>query len=180
MPRSKPLASLTPKEYELAVKGILDATGEGLPEYRSWHLHPVEGVDGEYVIDVLVTFSALGAKFTVFVECKHEARRSEREDVQTLKDKVASAGAQKGMLFSLSGFQSGAIAYADVHGIALIQLADGMSMWHTRSAGPTTPPSSWVSLPKYVGWWQHGNMFTALTPENPEYIRQALGLPSAA
>lgn len=168
--------NLTPREYELAVKGILDGSGLDLVEFKSEHLGKVAGVDGAYVIDVTVRFSALGANFLVLVECKHEQRKVERQDVQILNDKVRSTGAQKGMLFSVSGFQNGAIKYADVHGIALVQLANGSTSWFTRSAEPPTPPPPWANIPKYIGWWCHGNYMTVMSSEIGEYTRKALGI----
>jgi len=78
----------------------------------------VKGVDGSYVIDVTARFSAMGASFLVLIECKHERRKVERQAVQVLHAKMVSTWAQKGMLFSVAGFQSGAVEYATVHGIA--------------------------------------------------------------
>ena len=75
---------LTPTQYELAVKAILDVSGLALQEYKSNHLEAVEGVDGSYVIDITARFSALGASFIVLVECKHERRKVERQAVQVL------------------------------------------------------------------------------------------------
>jgi hypothetical protein len=48
--------TLTPQEFELAVKGILDNSGYSLQSYESVHLESVRGVDGEYVIDVTAVF----------------------------------------------------------------------------------------------------------------------------
>src|SRR5260370_199952 len=92
--------TLTPTEFEEAVRAILDGAGVPLRDYKSEHLPSLSGVDGDYVIDVAVTFSALGADFLVLVECKHEKRRTERQDVQILHSKVQSLRAQNGMLFS--------------------------------------------------------------------------------
>lgn len=166
---------LTPQEYEFAVKSILDAAAVGLAEYESAHLHALPAHDGEYVVDVAVRFRALGADFRVLVECKHERRKVERQDVQILWSKVQSTGSHKGMVFSVAGFQSGAIAFADAHGIALVQLVDGASTWCTRSAGPQLPPPPWVTLPKYAGWWCHGNRMSLVSPEFNEYTKEALG-----
>ncbi len=152
MMRTEIPPSLTPHEYELAVKEILDGAGVELTEFRSEHLEKVAGVDGSYIIDITVRFNALGANFLVLVECKHERRKVERQDVQVLRDKLQSTGAQKGMLFSVAGFQQGAIEYADVHKIALVQLVGGKSTWFTKSIGPPAPPAPWANIPKYVGW----------------------------
>ncbi len=178
MPHIEAPLNLTPREYELVVKGILGGAGLGLAEFRSEHLEKVAGVDGSYVIDVTVRFNALGAEFLVLVECKHERRKVERQAVQILHDKLRSTGAQKGMLFSVSGFQDGAIEYADVHGIALVQLANGSSSWFTKSVGPPAPPPRWANIPEYIGWWCHGNSMSIMSSEIGEYTRKALGIDS--
>ncbi len=175
LPFVQPIA-LTPSEYELAVKEILDAAGETLLSYQSAHQPKVAGLDGEYIIDVVARFAALGANFTVLVECKHEKRKVERQDVQILYAKVQSLGAQKGMLFSVSGFQSGALEYALAHGIATVQLADGATTWHTRGADPPTPPPARAFIPKYVGWWINGPQYSVLSKQEGKYTRAALGL----
>ena len=168
--------TLSPRDYELAVKEILDAAGQELTSFTSKHLDVVAGADGQYVIDVVVRFSALGGDFVVLVECKHEKRKVERQDVQILRDKVQSAGAQKGMMFSVAGFQSGAVEYATVHGISLVQLADGATCWFTKGAGPPTPPPPWAGIPKYVGWFYSGNRTMLLSKRDGGYTRTALGL----
>ncbi|MBN8742555.1 MAG: hypothetical protein BGP24_07620 [Lysobacterales bacterium 69-70] len=172
----KELTGATPEEFELAVKGILDAAAKTLVNYESAHLERLEGSDGDYVLDVVARFEALGAEFVVLVECKHQGRKVERHEVQVLHAKLQSLGAQKGMLFSTAGFQSGAIEYADAHGIALVRLADGESAWMTRSDGPAPPPPSWARLPPYIGWWYHGPRMSLMSSDFAEFTRQALGL----
>lgn len=176
MPRFEAQPVLTPKEYELTVKQILDGAGVDLTDFRSAHLEKVAGVDGDYILDVTVRFRALGADFLVIVECKHERRKVERQDVQILHDKIRSTGAQKGMLCSIAGFQSGAIEYAAVHGIALVQMVDGASTWFTKSIGSPSSPPPWVNTPTYVGWWCRGNSMSLMSADVGDYTRQALGL----
>ncbi len=56
------------------------------------------------------------------------------------------------MIFSTSGFQSGAYKFADEHGIALIRITEGRYTYITKSAGEQTyDPPSWADVPKYVG-----------------------------
>jgi len=117
------------------------------------HLEVIEGLSGEYKIDVLVTFSAfLGAKFIVLAECKHQRRSVEREDVMILEAKVRDVGAHKGMLFSTSGFQSGALEYAMAHGLATIAVVEGKWLYMTRAeGGPSREPPPWAQLDKFAG-----------------------------
>jgi len=169
--------ALSPSDFELAVKGILDGAGITLSEYESSHLESISGTDGEYVIDVTVRFSALGADFLVLIECKCEKRKTERQDVQVLHSKMQAIGGQKGMLFSTGGFQQGAIEYGDVHGIALVQIANGDTTWFTRSIADAPKQSAnWFDIPKYVGWWHHGNTFSVMSETYGTYTRRALGI----
>ena len=178
MPFIKDILSISPRDFELAVKGILDASGATLTSYESKHLEPLAGPDGEYIIDVVARFSALGAAFVVLIECKHHKRKVERHDVQVLHSKVTSTGAHKGMLFSVSGFQSGAIQYADAHGIALVQLAAGSTSWFTKSFGPGTSPPPFANIPEYIGWWHHDTHMSLVSERFGEYTLKALGLAS--
>lgn len=176
MPLLNESFSLTPEAFELAVKGILDAAAGTLVNYESTHLEAHQASDGEYVIDITARFEALGATFLVLIECKHHKRKVERQDVQVLLAKLQSLAANKAMFFSTSGFQSGAISFADAHGIALVQLADGASSWFTKSFGPPTPPPPELGLPTYIGWWHHDSSMSVMSEEHPEYTRKALGL----
>jgi restriction system protein len=168
--------TLSPREFEEAVKAILDGAGVHLKDYKSKHLAALNGSDGDYIIDVAVTFSALGGDFLVLIECKHEKRRTERQDVQILHSKLQSIGAQKGMIFSTAGFQEGAVQYAETHGIALVQIAGGETSYFSRSMGAPKPPPAWLEIPKYIGWWRSGNHMSVLSPTKGEYTREALGL----
>jgi restriction system protein len=171
--------SLSPAEFEKAVKAILDGSGVALKDYKSEHLASLTGVDGDYIIDVAVTFSALGGDYLVLIECKHEKRRTERQDVQILYAKLHSLGAHKGMLFSTAGFQEGAVQFAELHGIALVQIAKGETTYYSRSVEPGEGTPSWPDMPQYVGWWRHGKHLSVLSPSNGDYTREALSLNDA-
>lgn len=63
------------------------------------------------------------------------------------------SGADGVMLFTTTGFQSGAIKYARVHRIALVSIIDGAATYHTRSAFPVdAKPPAWLNLPKFSLW----------------------------
>jgi restriction system protein len=168
--------NLSPRQFELAVKGIVDAAAEGLVEYESKHLERLAVSDGEYEIDVAARFKALGTNFLVLIECKHHKRKIERKDVQVLHSRLQSLGAQKGMIFSTAGFQTGAIQFAEQHGIALCYLVEGKSNWFTKSDGATTPPPPWMHIPEYIAWWCNGSSMSLMSNDRTEYTRAALGL----
>ncbi len=176
MPRldQYPPIQLTPEQFEFEVKAILDGLGLGLHGYESQHREAVEGHDGEYEIDVTVRFGALGADFLVLVECKHYKNSVKREIIQSLHSKLLSVGAQKGMVFSTSGFQSGALEFAKAHGIATIQIAEGRTSYFTRSFdGPSEPPP-WANIEPVIGWLIDGGSHAMVSRQHPEYLSRAL------
>lgn len=148
---------ISPKEFELLVKNWISQDGGGLTALDVTHDVKLEAHDSTYQIDVLAKFQGFaGAEFVVLIECKKHASPIERETVQILHDKVRSLGAHKGMLFTTTGFQSGAIKYAKAHGIALVRITNGSACYETRSATPVAPPS-WLNLPKFMAWHIHEN-----------------------
>ena len=165
--------TLTPKQFEIEVEKLLIKLGSGkLAEFRTDRLEPLQGTDGEYEIDVTVRFEALGGNYLVLVECKHQKASIKRDVVQVLHDRLRTVGAQKGMIFATTGFQKGAIEYAKLHGIALVQVANGKTSYFTKGAGPTIYPP-W--LPPYTGWFitlnDEGNeLHSLIDADNPHDI----------
>jgi restriction system protein len=153
-PMANPNLEITATEFERLVRDWILKQGGELTLLEVTHDVKVEAYDSTYQIDVLAKFQAFaGAEFTVLIECKKYRSAVERELVQVLHDKVRSLGAHKGMLFTTSGFQSGAIKYAKAHGIALVSIIDGAATYQTRSAFPVAAkPPAWVNLPRFALW----------------------------
>jgi len=98
--------------------------------------------------------------------------------VQVLHAKQVSLSAQKAMMFSTSGFNEGAVNYALQHGIALVQLASGKTLYFTKSGNRTPLPDS---LPSYVGWLiakheeaSDGISYSLVDPRNPDALNNFL------
>lgn len=144
-----PPPKLTPVAFELQVKSILDGSGAHVSDYVSRHREVISAADGEYEFDVVCRFMALGVSFTVLSECKAYKKRVERDRVQALLAKLRSVGAQKGILFSTSGFQSGAVKFAETHGIALVHVADGRSTYLAK-AQRSSEEIPWEEVPDYI------------------------------
>jgi restriction system protein len=131
---------VTPEKFEQMVVEYLHSIGRSLKGFRVRHQSPVASPDGEFEIDAVATFEALGGEYLVLVECKHHKNPIKRELVQVLSDKVSSARAQKGMLFSTASFQRGAIDYALSRRIALVHFTEGGPIFETRAqVGPQGP-----------------------------------------
>ena len=153
-----PPPSLSPIEYELAVKSMLDDQGRGLAGYESRHREVISGSDGDYEIDITIRFSVFDISYLTLIECKHYKNRVEREKVQALWTKIQSVGAHKGIMCATAGFQSGAIEFARSHGIALIEVADGRSAILAKASIPGVLDHPLAP----VGWLINDNSYTLL------------------
>ena len=151
-------AEISPAEFEEFCLETLKAYAakENLQNFEIEHNQKVETPDSTYQIDVLAAYKALGCTHTVIVECKKHSRSIERAVVAELYAKLQSIGAQKGILISTSGFQSDAVKYANVHGIALWQVCDLMIKHISASANHEIPQYILYQLemeqylPKYI------------------------------
>lgn len=119
-------ANISPLDFEIFCMETLKAYAkkENLQNFKISHNQKVAVDDGTYQIDVLAEYIVLGTKNTIIIECKKQSRSVEREIVAALDRKLQSIGAQKGILISTTGFQTGATLYAEKHGIALWQICD--------------------------------------------------------
>lgn len=131
------ICSISPVDFEKYCKDILlgYAEKEKLMDFSITHDVKIQANDGVYQIDLYATFRAIGVDFKVICECKRYKKRVDRDKIVILADKVKSIGAQKGILLSTSGFQSGAIRYAKQHGIALIQVFDKGCEFYSHLSG---------------------------------------------
>ncbi|MCA1360814.1 restriction endonuclease [Bradyrhizobium sp. IC3069] len=82
----------------------------------------VQGVRGKHLVDVSVRFSRFGLHLHWIIECKFWKSAIPKEKVLALKSIVEDVGADRGILVSESGHQSGAIEAARLTNITLISL----------------------------------------------------------
>ena len=149
------LAELTPEKFEMQVVDWLQATGHMLDNFKVTHRKNLRGPGGDYEFDAVVECTVLGgAQLTILVECKRHSRPIEREKIISVYGKFRDVEANKAMVFSTSGFQSGAIRYATSKNIALVKFIDGSFLYQTRSADSSdtdAPPPPWANLPEFAG-----------------------------
>lgn len=151
------VAEISPTEFEHLVKSFLAEAGKSLPSIGVTHNVKEKAGDGTYQIDVKATFEAFGGStIVVLAECKKYNTPVKREKVEILYSRLHSLGAHKGMIFSTSGFQLGAIEFAARHGIALIRLREGKFSYETKSRDhQTIEIPVWANLPNYDGVYIH-------------------------
>lgn len=189
--REYPPADITPAEFEEWVGGLLAVVESDLEDLRVTLHDRVEGVEGTYEFDATIRYRWAGFEFLVIVEAKRHTNSIKRELVQVLHSKIQSVGAHKGVMISTSPFQSGAMEYAKVHGIALVSLTEGRFTFETKAV--TAPPAlsreeakERFGIPTFVGHSfapsdSPGSTVTLISPEHPEYIKKLLlAVPSAS
>lgn len=139
-------ADISPIDFEVFCMETLKtyAEREKLHDFSIAHNQKINTHDGNYQIDVIGEFTALGTKIKVIVECKKYTRPVGREEVSVLHSKQHSLGANKSILISTTGFQSGAVRYAQEHGIALIQIINESVKYIQGSA--ETPNRDFIAL----------------------------------
>lgn len=84
----------------------------------------VPGVRTMHDVDVLVRSHHVGFDVTWIVECKHWKSRVSKLHVLALREIVSDIGADRGILLSESGFQSGAIEAATLTNVRVTSLND--------------------------------------------------------
>lgn len=145
---------ITPDEYERQVVALLRNLGSSLVDFHIDHLHRLTGAGGEYEFDGIAKFTVFeGAKIVVLVECKRHTKSVKRDVIMIMHAKLNDVGAHKGIIFSTSGFQRGALEYASTYGIATVTFIDGKMLYETRDAGSSGKPPPWLFLPKFAGWY---------------------------
>lgn len=153
---------ITPEEFEKQVVDWLSASSGTLEQFNVKHHGKLEGSGGEYEFDAVAKCSMLGgAEITIIVECKRHKRPIERKEIMVLRAKLQDVKANKGMLFSTSGFQSGALKYAAEYRIATVTLVEGNFFYETRGMITTAPLEKWSNRMRYGGImlsWKDGNI----------------------
>lgn len=82
----------------------------------------IDGVRGEHSVDVAVRGHRAGVEFLWIVECKFWDRRVPKATVATLSAIMLDVGADRGIILSRRGFQSGAPAMAQKNNMTLTSL----------------------------------------------------------
>ena len=84
----------------------------------------VRGARAEHDIDVTARMNIAGVDQLWLIECKSWARRVPKERMLTFQGVVEDIGADRGLLFSESGFQVGAVRAAQNTNVTLTSLAE--------------------------------------------------------
>jgi hypothetical protein len=127
-------AEMSPAQFERWIVDLFSAMAGPLSDLTVSLHETIKAADGTYDFDATVRYRVLGLDFLVIVEAKHHSHPIKRELVQVLHDKIGSVGAHKGVMVATAPYQSGALQFAAVHGIALVSVVDGSLVYETRGS----------------------------------------------
>jgi hypothetical protein len=114
------------QEYQEEVAQFFRSLGlEATTDYT------VQGVRTNHAVDVFVKARHAGSDVRWIIECKHWKRKVTKLHVLALREIVADVGADRGILLSEKGFQSGAVQAAKLTNVHVTSLAQ---LRHTASA----------------------------------------------
>lgn len=86
MKSEPPKIDMTFDDYEVGVKNVISAKGHSLRNFTLTRQQKLEGFDGEYIMDVVATFTIFeGAEIVVLVECKHHKNSIKRISTSVAK-----------------------------------------------------------------------------------------------
>ena len=134
----KAVKELSSVEFEECCLMVLRGYAEEmhLDNFVISHNEIVKAHDGDYQVDVYSEFTIFGgSKIKVLVECKQYNSPVKRERVELLYSRLQSTGSHKGILMTAAQFQSGAIRFAEEHGITLIEVMNTCDRFHSYSSG---------------------------------------------
>ncbi|MGN9769066.1 restriction endonuclease [Micromonospora sp. SD12] len=158
-----PPAEITPARFEAFVaEELLRSAGPEVDDLVVTLHDKVTGLDGGYELDATVRYRFAGLAFLVIVEAKLHRNPIKRELVQVLYQKVQSVGAHKGVMVATAPYQSGAVAFARAHGIALVTVVEGRFVFVHRTSGTGAHPA----LVAYVEGGTTGGMVLSAADED--------------
>jgi hypothetical protein len=129
---------MTPEEFEDLAAELLEGVMGEADRFEIDRHTVLRAADGKYNIDATVRFEFGGLAFLVLVEAKRHKNPIKRELVAVLHQKMQSVGAQKAIMVSTTTFQSGAVEFAQAHGIALATVV-GRRLYLETKADPNRP-----------------------------------------
>ena len=149
------------KKFERVVAAIHVAEHSGATV--TWDDH----INGRQ-FDVTIRFKFQFYDYLVIIECKDQQARVEAEDVEAFVTKSRDAGANKAIVVSSSGFQSGAKKVAEKHNIELFTLTE----IHNMPEGMLTDNIVSVLILLPVGFWKTSTreiIYLSTNPNQREY-----------
>jgi restriction system protein len=107
------------QEYQEEAAGFFRGLGlETITDFT------IQGVRTTHDVDVFLKSHHVGFDVAWIVECKHWASRVTKLHVLALREIVADVGADRGILLSEGGFQSGAVEAATLTNVHVTSLAN--------------------------------------------------------
>ncbi len=150
IPTKENYTEIPPTEFEEISLNLIREQFTEVQDFKLEHNLKLDGLDGNYQIDGVMTFSIAGVKYKTLIECKRYQGPIKREHIAILHDKLQSIGAHKGIFVTTSYYQAGAMEYAQKHGITLLTIGNGKINYQVRSKTPPQNALDFIEAPRYI------------------------------
>lgn len=134
----------TSRHYELLVRNLIEQEMSGISGVELieiLHNAKMKGLSGyEHQIDITYRFRIWKTEILVIVECKQYQKKAGVDDLLEFRSRVEDLRAHKGIFVTSSGFQSGAVEFAQANRIALL-IVRGTQFWDVLYQSDFIPPN---------------------------------------
>jgi hypothetical protein len=114
----------TSRDYELLIRNFIEQEMSGISGIELieiLHNAKMKGLSGyEHQIDVAYRFRIWKTEMLVIVECKQYQKNVGVDDLLEFRSRIEDLRAHKGIFVTSTGFQSGAVEFAEANRIALL------------------------------------------------------------
>jgi hypothetical protein len=123
----------TSRDYELLVHKMIKQKMSGITGVRDLevlHNTKIVGLSGcNHQVDVLYRFKIWETEILVLVECKQYDRKIGKAALLEFRSRIEDIKAHKGIFVTSSGFQKGAVKFAEANRIALLIIGEAIPNW---------------------------------------------------
>ena len=145
---------LTRDHFEILVVRELRKAGLDVADVRTHRRTELPEPDRGYLVELNASLSGGAWRRRALIACRRQALPLERASVESVKEHVAEARAQVGLLFAAAPVTPDVLLAADEAGVALLHVADGRTAFDASGwgagggGGPAAHYPAW--LPAYV------------------------------
>jgi hypothetical protein len=172
------LPTVTPEYFQILVVRELRKVGFDIGEPRIHRRAELPEPERGFVLELVISLGGVAGRQRALVVCRKQVGPVARDIVESAKTRVADVSAEAAIIFSTIDFASEALAAADELGVALLQVADGRTVFDAGGWGDGTADHYPAWLPAHmaqvVDLAAGQPRFRVLEAGRPEMILDAL------
>lgn len=144
------LPTITPDYLQILAVRELRKVGLEIGQPRVYRRAELPEPERGFVVELVVPLSGVGGIRRALVICRKQIAAVARDIVESAKARLPEASAEAVIIFSTAGFALDALAAAHESGVALLQIADGRSVFDAGGWGDGTADHYPAWLPAHM------------------------------